>query len=66
MAAPCGLSKSSVFFIGWKFHYVSLWGMDIGHLKTNSMNRNLRAFERDVDCGIGYIGVEKKIIPSKL
>jgi hypothetical protein len=44
-------------------------------LKTNPMNRNLRAFERDVDCGIGYIGVafvpssgrgERKIIPSKL
>ena len=35
-------------------------------LKTNPMNRNFRAFERDVDCGIGYIGVEEKIIPSKL
>ena len=32
--------------------------MDIGHLKTNSMNRNLCVFERDVDCGIGYIGVD--------
>jgi len=30
------------------------------------MNRNLRAVERDVDCGIGYIGVEEKIVPSKL
>jgi len=35
-------------------------------LKTNPMNRNLCVFERDVDCGIGYIGVEEKIVPSKL
>jgi len=31
--------------------------MDLGHLKTNPMNCNLCVFERDVDCGIGYIGV---------
>jgi len=30
------------------------------------MNRNLCVFERDVNCGIGYIGIEEKIIPSKL
>jgi len=35
-------------------------------LKTNPMNHNLCVFERDVDCGIGYIGIEEKIIPSKL
>ena len=40
--------------------------MDFGQLKANPMNRNLCVFERDVDCGIGYIGVEEKIIPSKL
>ena len=39
--------------------------MDFEQSKTNPMNRNLCVFERDVDCGIGYISVEEKIIPSQ-